>query len=304
MAKFKFTERNVALLCAIVLILVSATAAWREYYRTPPTTKPDSSQIQTGSKKEQKDEREVQDLSSVEQQSTTDITAADQDDQARPSTQDDTNTQDTTSKDAKSQTSPGTTADIKSSSGVQTFTAEAGSSYTEFARDALTAYAEKQQLVLSDGALLNAEVALTNAAGAPELEIGQQVAIAISDIKAALQSAGITTTTVPQKNQPESTDPITRSSDTVHTAVNGDSYTQLIRDQISRHLHNESLSLTPAQRVAAETFATQAAGTPYLAEGQTVTIPAVVVQQAVEQASQLDTTARTAWQPYADTIAW
>lgn len=287
MAKFKFNERNIAILCALVLVIVSATAAWRQYYPATPMPHSDTKNMQPGDKKEKETSTKELVPSSTPNQPT----------QNQTTTQQESSPQHADSKKDTSESHDATAAPYTSDTHV--FTVAAGDSYTELAREAITSYAHEHQIELSSDTLLNTEVTLTNSAGSPELEIGQTVTIPNTAITQALQAAGALNTTRTTSSQPSAT-----ASDSTTTATQGDSYTSLVRANITRYIQAHAQPLTPAQRVAAETFATHAASDPYLSEGQTVIIPTTAIQQAFARATQLDTAAQADWQPYADTVAW
>ena len=84
-----------------------------------------------------------------------------------------------------------------------------------------------------------------------------------------------------------------------YTAQAGDSLTIFARDAISAHAEEEEISLTPAQRVFAETTAVAKLGGELLEIGQKVTIPNDTVQAAIESAQKLSAESQAAWQPYA-----
>lgn len=81
-------------------------------------------------------------------------------------------------------------------------------------------------------------------------------------------------------------------------AKSGDSYTGFARQAIS----GVDNSLTNAQKVAAETFLTQEAGSPYLLIGQQVTIKQEAVKEVVKKATSLSKAELAAWEQYAATI--
>lgn len=80
----------------------------------------------------------------------------------------------------------------------------------------------------------------------------------------------------------------------------GESYTGLARQAVTA----TDDSLTPAERVAAETKLTQDAGADYLAAGQEVSLSKSTVKAAVAWARGLSAEQKAAWQPYADLVAW
>lgn len=85
-----------------------------------------------------------------------------------------------------------------------------------------------------------------------------------------------------------------------YVAGNGDSYTVLAR----RAVEKASPGMSIAQRVAAETKLAQEASAQYLDVGQEVTIKKSAVEAAVSWAKSLSAEQKSAWQYYADQVAW
>lgn len=83
-------------------------------------------------------------------------------------------------------------------------------------------------------------------------------------------------------------------------AGSAESYTELARDVIAR----ADSSLSSAERVAAETKLTQDAGAQYLEVGDQISIDKSAVQDAVDWAKALSAEQKSAWQYYADMVAW
>ena len=210
------------------------------------------------------------------------------------------------------------TGAAKKSSDAFTYTASAGSSYTLFAREAVSSVVANQQLQASTTQTLQAEVELTNNAGSPLLDIGQAVTISRADVIAALQHTGVKAATqnastdsatqshesdkskenTPAKNT-QQTQATTTSVDYSATASPGDSYTLHARAAIAKYLQENKRTLSPEQRVAAESYVTVAAGSPSLEIGQTVTITTKTIADAVSQASSLSTDEQAAWAQWA-----
>lgn len=67
-----------------------------------------------------------------------------------------------------------------------TYTAQPGDSFTQFAHDAIRQYAADRNLQTTEAQLAAAETTLINIAGAPLLDIGQQVRISGTDVALAL----------------------------------------------------------------------------------------------------------------------
>ena len=117
------------------------------------------------------------------------------------------------------------------------YTASAGSSYTLFAREAVSSVVANQQLQASTTQTLQAEVELTNNAGSPLLDIGQAVTISRTDVIAALQHAGVKIDA--QKTQDShgsNPQAATASADYSAAANPGDSYTLHARAAIAKYL--------------------------------------------------------------------
>lgn len=210
------------------------------------------------------------------------------------------------------------TGAAKKSSDAFTYTASAGSSYTLFAREAVSSVVANQQLQASTTQTLQAEVELTNNAGSPLLDIGQAVTISRADVIAALQHTGVKAATqnastdsatqshesdkskenTPAKNT-QQTQATTTSVDYSATASPGDSYTLHARTAIAKYLQENKRTLSPEQRVAAESYVTVAAGSPSLKLGQTVTITTKTIADAVSRASSLSTDEQAAWAQWA-----
>lgn len=184
--------------------------------------------------------------------------------------------------------------------------AQIGDSYTALARTAIAEYAATHTITLSPDQALTAEVHVTNIAGAPELDINQEVTITQATIAEALEIAGVAQTDMtPKKDKPvadsnlKATSTQPASAVAVETTVQaGDSYTVLARTAIANYVATQKLRLNTAQLVAAESFLTVQAGTPLLNEGQQVTIASQDVATAVATALALTTDEQAAWQLY------
>lgn len=84
-----------------------------------------------------------------------------------------------------------------------------------------------------------------------------------------------------------------------YTAVAGDSLTGFARTAITKQSALSEVSLSPAQRVYAETAIVSKLGNKFLEIGQKVTIPRDILSSAIESAQKLDDRQQAAWQPYA-----
>lgn len=80
----------------------------------------------------------------------------------------------------------------------------------------------------------------------------------------------------------------------------GESYTTMARRAVAAIDEN----LTTAERVAAETKLTTDANAQWLNEGQALVLGKSTVQSAIDWAKSLTDEEKSAWQPYADLVAW
>ena len=180
------------------------------------------------------------------------------------------------------------------------YTASAGSSYTLFAREAVSSVVANQQLQASTTQTLQAEVELTNNAGSPLLDIGQAVTISRTDVIAALQHAGVKIDAQKTQDSHGSNPQATAASADYNAAANpGDSYTLHARAAIAKYLQANKQALSPEQRAAAESYIVSAAGAPSLEVGQTVVINAKTIADAVARASALSASEQAAWSQWA-----
>ena len=284
----RITEKRVALVCAVVLVGVSVTAAWRQHY-----SQQQQEEIVIGREVESEDAPRV-----AEDAPAPSVAAEAEPPAAEPSSQPEAPQP---AAEAPAPTEDRTAAPAADASANDyVYTSVAGSSYTEFARQAIASYASTAQLSLSPAAQLNAEVALVNEAGAPLLEIGEEVVIARTAVATVVQQQG---EAQPAEASAQAT-PTTSHSEQVpvqNIAAEGSSYTQYVRQAIAAHSQRPA---SDAARIAAETYAVQAAGEPQLAVGQAVSVDTAAVQSAIERANQLSATELAAWQPYATTVAW
>lgn len=87
----------------------------------------------------------------------------------------------------------------------------------------------------------------------------------------------------------------------VYTAKSGDSYTELSRSSIIKFdQENDEVELDAAQVTAAETWVTQAAGSPAINVGQQVSVSKASVEKFAKQADSLDEASIGRWKKYAD----
>lgn len=180
------------------------------------------------------------------------------------------------------------------------YTASAGSSYTLFAREAVSSVVANQQLQASTAQTLQAEVELANNAGSPLLDVGQAVAISRADVIAALQHAGVKIDTQKTQDSHGSNAQAAAASADYSAAANpGDSYTLHARAAIAKYLQANKQALSPEQRAAAESYIVSAAGAPSLEVGQTVVINSKTIADAVARASALSASEQAAWSQWA-----
>lgn len=180
------------------------------------------------------------------------------------------------------------------------YTASAGSSYTLFAREAVSSVVANQQLQASTAQTLQAEVELANNAGSPLLDVGQAVTISRADVIAALQHASVKIDTQKTQDSHGSNSQAAAASADYSAAANpGDSYTLHARAAIAKYLQANKQALSPEQRAAAESYIVSAAGAPSLEVGQTVVINAKTIADAVARASALSASEQAAWSQWA-----
>lgn len=75
------------------------------------------------------------------------------------------------------------------SSDLYTYTAQPGDSYTLMTRKSVQDYSKTNKSNLSQAQIIFAETNLTQAAGSPQLEIGQKITIKKSDVKSIVDKA-------------------------------------------------------------------------------------------------------------------
>jgi hypothetical protein len=257
----------VALACAVVLTALIAAALLRPSVQTDSSSTPAATQ-DAKNNEASKDKEQPQDIPSID------------------GSTDEKNTSD----DSKSAESNGTES--------YAYAAAAGDTYTRFAREAINSYTASQNIALTPAAALQAEVDLANAAGSPELEIGQKVTIATNELADVL---GQETSSTQSSAAPTDKSDADAAVEYTYTASAGDSYTGFARQAVDTYVVSQKLNLTPAQRVAAETYLTARANSPYLEIGQSVTIAADDVKSATDQAANLSSDQQAAWQRYVST---
>ena len=281
MRKIRFSQKQFALLCAVVLVVVSVVSmvrqsgwmsdAQRELGEN--TTKTEPQKTDTADKAE-----------TVEQKDT--------------AKKDDSNTQPA----AKEEQTEAKVAPQDS----YAYTAKSGDSYTALARDAIAQYAKAKDIEVTAAQQLQAEVELVNAAGAPLLDIGQSVSITKDVVARALQAAGAVAATSATEQKQTTTPTADTNNGTAKDysvqAKAGDSYMLLARSAVTKYMKDNKLTLTGAQRIAAETTLGVAAGLPELEVGENVTITKTALQQAVDAAKGLSIEQQAVWAPYAENV--
>ena len=278
MRRIRFSQKQFALLCAVVLIVVSVVAMVRQSGWVSDaqrelggnTTKTEPQKTDTADKAE-----------TVEQKDTV--------------KKDDSNTQ-----PAAKEKQPEAKVTPQDS---YAYTAKSGDSYTALARDAIAQYAKAKKIDMTAGQLLRTEVELVNAAGAPLLEIGQSVSITRDAVAQALQTAGAVAVTgaTEQKQTTTPTGDANNGTAKDYTvqAKAGDCYIKIARNAITKHMEDNKIALNGAQRTAAETMLGVAAGLPELEVGENVTITKIALEQAVDAAKGLSIEQQALWAPYA-----
>lgn len=278
MRKIRFSQKQFALLCAVVLVAVSVVAMLRQSGWIS------DAQRQLGGN-----------TTKTEPQKTETADKADTVEQKDTAKKDDSNTQPATKEER-----PEAKVTPQDS---YVYTAKSGDSYTALARDAIAQYAKAKKIDMTAGQLLQTEVELVNAAGAPLLDIGQTVSITKDAVAQALQTAGAVAATSATEQKQTTTPTGDANNGTAKDysvqAKAGDSYMLLARSAVTKHMKDNKLTLTGAQRIAAETTLGVAAGLPELEVGENVTITKTALQQAVDAAKGLSIEQQALWAPYA-----
>ena len=282
MRKIRFSQKQFALLCAVVLIVVSVVAMVRQSGWMSDaqrelggnTTKTEPQKTETVEQKDiaKKDDSNTQ-LAAKEEQ---------------PAVKEEQPEVKVTPQDSYA------------------YTAKSDDSYTALARDAIAQYASAKKIELTAAQQLQAEVELVNAAGAPLLDIGQTVSITKDAVARALQAAGtVAATSVTEQKQtttPTADADKSTANDYSVQAKAGDSYMLLARGAVAKYMKDNKLALTGAQRIAAETTLGVAAGLPAVEVGQNVTFTKTALQQAVDAAKGLSIEQQAVWAPYAENV--
>ena len=278
MRKIRFSQKQFALLCAVVLVVVSVVAMVRQ------SGWMSDAQRQLGGN-----------TTKTEPQKTETADKADTVEQKDTAKKDDSNTQ-----PAAKEEQPETKVTPQDS---YAYTAKSGDSYTALVRDAIAQYAKAKDIEVTAAQQLQAEVELVNAAGAPLLDIGQSVSITKDVVARALQAAGAVAATSATEQKQTTTPTADTNNGTAKDysvqAKAGDSYMLLARSAVTKHMKDNKVTLTGAQRIAAETTLGVAAGLPELEVGENVTFTKTALQQAVDAAKGLSIEQQAVWAPYA-----
>jgi hypothetical protein len=281
MRKIRFSLKQFALLCAVVLVVVSVVAMVRQSGWMSDAQR----QLDGNTTKTEPQKTETADKAdTVEQKDTAKKDVSN----AQPAAKEEQPEAKVTPQDSYA------------------YTAKSGDSYTALARDAIAQYAKAKKIDTTAEQLLRAEVELVNAAGAPLLEIGQSVSIIKDAVTQALQVAGAVAATSATEQKQTTTPTADASNGTVKDysvqAKAGDSYMLLARSAVTKHIKDNKLALTGAQRIAAETTLGVAAGLPAVEVGENVTFTKTALQQAVDAAKGLSIEQQAVWAPYAENV--
>lgn len=278
MRKIRFSQKQFALLCAVVLVAVSVVAMVRQSGWMSDAQR----QLDGNTTKTEPEKTDTADKADkVEQKDTV--------------KKDDSNTQ-----PAAKEQQPEAKVTPQDS---YEYTAKSGDSYTALARDAIAQYAKAKKIEVTAAQQLEAEVELVNAAGAPLLDIGQTVSITKDAVAQALQTAGAVAATSATEQKKTPTPAADTNNGTAKDysveAKAGDNYMLLARSAVTKYIKDNKLTLTGAQRIAAETTLGVAAGLPAVEVGENVTFTKTALQQAVDAAKGLSIEQQAVWAPYA-----
>jgi len=278
MRKIGFSQKQLALLCAVVLVVVSVVAMIRQSGWMSDvqrelggnTTKTEPQKTETAGKADTVEQKDI----AKKDDSNTQLAAKEEQPEVKVTPQDS-----------------------------YAYTAKSGDSYTALARDAIAQYAKAKKIEVTAAQQLQAEVELANVASAPLLDIGQTVSITKDAVARALQAAG-TVAAMSVTEQKQTTTPTADTNngtakDFSVQAKAGDSYMLLARGAVAKYTKDSKLALTGAQRIAAETTLGVAAGLPAVEVGQNVTFTKTALQQAVDAAKSLSIEQQAVWAPYA-----
>lgn len=296
MRKFQLNQRRVAIVCAVILVGLSTVTVLKQRglfdtargsdvsARAESTAKKTESTTQTApidqtaNKAADASTQQTKQQSEQKTEQTKPAEQADKVEQAKPAEQ-----------------PANTAASTEKSSDTLTYTAQAGDSYTSFAREAVASIAAKQNVSLDSAQALQAEVELVNNAGSPLLDIGQTVAISRAAVETAIKNTAPATAAQRAADANKSSAAPVKAENYSAVASPGDSYTSHARTAVAKYLQNNKQPLSAEQTVAAESYIVAAAGSPLLDVGQTVTIDAATVSTAVTRASALSAGEQAAW---------
>ena len=273
----KFTQKRIAIVLVAVLVGLSGITIWRNHKQNQDTDNKDV----TAKVEQPKDHTEIK-----------------KEPEVKPETETETKTKPEAEPETETKKAP---------TSEYSYTAKLGDSFIGLSRQALTSYSKQTNTTLNSAQLLQAENTLATKAGFPLLDVGQTVAFTPAELKDAVALA--TTTQVPTQDTKADTKQENQKSATAEaysaTAKAGQSYTIIARQAVTNYLEkNTGTTLTPAQRVAAETYITKAAGEPQLEIGQNVTITKAVIDSAITQASALTPQQQARWNNWARNVTF
>ena len=281
MRKIRFSQKQFALLCAVVLVVVSVVAMVRQSGWMSDAQR----QLDGNTTKTEPQKTETADKADTVEQKDT---AKKDDSNAQPAAKEERPEAKATPQDSYA------------------YTAKSGDSYTALVRDAIAQYAKAKKIEVTAAQQLQAEVELVNAASAPLLDIGQTISLTKDAVAQALQTAGAVATTSATEQKQTTTPTADANNGTAKDysvqAKAGDSYMLLARSAVTKHIKDNKLALTGAQRIAAETTLGVAAGLPAVEVGENVTFTKTALQQAVDAAKGLSIEQQAVWAPYAENV--
>jgi hypothetical protein len=298
-------KQIIAVTLGIVLLVATIVAITRDYTASNNTSVPDNNTVQS----EKADNKPVE-----QDRKDTTPPATNVDEKTPPATENKINsptppeTKNSDNKDTpatENNTNTIKTPDNKESDKTVAakdnfvFTAKPDDNYTGFASDAIRQYAVKNKLNISEERIQQTSATLAYQAGSPFLEVGQVVTITTNDVSMVLGNKSETTppvadATTPKKDTPEAPSKTSYS----YTAEAGDSYVLLARKAIDEYSKSTNTTLSPEQRIAAETYIISDAGFPSLEVGQVVTFSKDSIKNAVNKATNLSASQLVLWQPY------
>ncbi len=140
---------------------------------------------------------------------------------------------------------------------------------------------------------------LTLSASAQEGDTQEAVPVTTEGVEITTEPTESTDTETTEEEATVTTEE-TSSESFDYVAQPGDSYSLMARKAIQTYGVNNSVNLSGAQIIFAETNMTIEAGSPVLTLGQTVSINESTVKQWIESAQELTEEQQAMWQPYAN----